>query len=216
MRPRQATGDPHPLPRSKPWQLVYDYDEGNVFNAGNEFHYFEDRNFRSPNEKVSKYIFDEQKQNNIYLLPEDKRTYKRYSSQSDINGKFVIKTLDGYDGSTEGDYAFIHFYLPVEAPLKNSTIYVFGACSDWKYLPEFKMTFDSAFSAYTAAPFLKQGYYNYEYVVLKDTQTIADETIFESSHYETENDYYILVYYKAFGTYYDQLIGYKKLNTAGR
>ena len=197
-------------------QLVYDYDEGNVFNAGNEFRYFDDKNFRAASEKVNKYIFDAQRVNNIYLIPEEKKAYKRYVTQSDINGNFVVRTLQGYDGATDADYAQVHFYLPYDQAIANADVYVFGACSNWKYLPEFKMNYDTAFKAYTAAAFLKQGYYNYEYVVLKDNQKIADESIIEGNHFETENDYYILIYYKAFGTYYDQLIGYKKLNTAGR
>ena len=201
---------------TKPGELTYEQDEGNVFNGGNEFRYFEDKNFKAANERISRYIFDEKKQNNVYLLPEEKRTFRRYSSLSDINGKFVIRTLAGYDGSTDADYAYVHFYLPCEADLKNSDVYVFGAMSDWKYLPEFKMKYDTSFSAYVAAPYLKQGYYNYEYVELKKGKSVADETTFEANHYETENDYFILVYYKTFGTYYDQIIGYKRLNTNGK
>lgn len=197
-------------------QLVYDYAEGNVFNAGNEFRYFEDRNFRAPNEKVNKYVFDEKKQNNVYLIPEEKRSYKRYSTQTDLNGKYVIRTLEGNDGASESDYAFVHFYLPEEEELKDADVYVFGALSDWKFLPEFKMKYDTAFAAYTAAPYLKQGYYNYEYMVVKSNQNTANESVYEGSHFETENDYYIFVYYQSFGTYYDQLIGYQRLNTRGK
>ncbi len=201
---------------TKPGQLVYDYDEGNVFWAGNEFRYFEDRVFNSPNEKVAKYVFDANKQNNVYLLPEDKRTFKRYSSMRDINGNFLIQTTSGYDGATEADYAYVHFYLPSESRLPQSDVYVFGALTNWKYLPEFKMTYDSTAKAYVVAPFLKQGYYNYIFVDLKSNSNVASEGTFESNHFETENDYYILVYYRVFGTYYDQLIGYKRINSVGR
>lgn len=201
---------------TKPGQLVYDYDEGNVFNGGNEFRYFEDKVFNAPNERISRFVFDEKKQNNVYLLPEEKRAFKRYSSMRDINGSYVIRTLAGYDGATDADYAYVHFSLPCEAPIENANVYVFGALSNWNYLPEFKMNYDTSFSAYVASPYLKQGYYNYSYVVLKNGETIADESTFEANHYETENDYYILVYYKTFGTYYDQLIGYKRLNSTGK
>lgn len=201
---------------TKPGQLVYDYDEGNVFNGGNEFRYFEDKVFNAPNERISRFVFDEKKQNNVYLLPEEKRAFKRYSSMRDINGSYVIRTLAGYDGDTDGDYAYVHFSLPCVEPLQNAEVYVFGALSNWNYLPEFKMNYDTTFSTYVASPYLKQGYYNYSYVVLKNGETIADESTFEANHYETENDYYILVYYKTFGTYYYQLIGYKRLNSTGK
>lgn len=201
---------------TKPGQLVYDVDEGNVFTAGNEFRFFEDKQFRAVNEKIAKYVFDENKQNNIYLLPDESRSIKRYSTQRDINGNFLIRTIAGANAATEADYAFVHFYLPATEPIKNADVYVFGAMSNWSYLPDFKMEYDSSVAAYKALPFLKQGYYNYEYVVLPTGKNVADESTFEGSHYETENDYYILAYYQTFGTYYDQLIGFKRVNSAGR
>ena len=201
---------------TKPGQLVYDYDEGNVFKAGNEYRFFQDRNFRSANEKVAKYNFDDNKQNNIYLLPDDVRSYKRYSNQNDINGNFLIKTLDGINSPTDADYAFIHFYMPCDEPIANSEVYVFGAMSNWKLMPDFKMTYDTLNKAYIASPYLKQGYYNYSYAVKNNLSDKVDESFFESSHFETENDYYILVYYRAFGTFYDQLVGFKRLNSIRR
>jgi hypothetical protein len=67
-----------------------------------------------------------------------------------------------------------------------------------------------------AALFLKQGYYNYEYVFLKDGTSIADETYVEGSHYETENDYAIFFYHRAIGAFYDKLIGVKLLNSSSK
>jgi len=67
---------------------------------------------------------------------------------------------------------------------------------------------------YEATLYLKQGYYNYEYVYLKDGQNAGDETYIEGMHFETENDYSIFVYHHAPGTNYDQLIGVKHLNSA--
>ena len=66
-------------------------------------------------------------------------------------------------------------------------------------------------SAYECVLQLKQGYYDYEYAVMPDKDNVPDETIIEGSHYETENEYTILVYYRFLGTRYDQLIGYKKM-----
>ena len=66
---------------------------------------------------------------------------------------------------------------------------------------------------YEAELFLKQGYYNYQYVYIKDGKAQADETMLEGNHWETENDYSIYVYHRKIGTYYDQLVGIKKLNS---
>jgi hypothetical protein len=64
--------------------------------------------------------------------------------------------------------------------------------------------------------YLKQGYYNYFLVYQKDDKTPMDETLLEGNHWETENDYSIFVYHRSMGTYYDQLIGIKKLNSIRR
>ena len=76
-----------------------------------------------------------------------------------------------------------------------------------------KMTYNYNRLGYEAVLYLKQGYYNYEYVLSDDSKSGGDETVTEGNHWDTENDYCIYVYHHKFGTYYDQLIGYKKVNT---
>ena len=63
---------------------------------------------------------------------------------------------------------------------------------------------------YESSVYLKQGYYNYLYA-LNDTSTgKVDVSYIEGTHYETQNEYYIYVYYREIGKTYDQLIGYIK------
>ena len=59
---------------------------------------------------------------------------------------------------------------------------------------------------------LKQGYYNFDFAVAGARGTAPDETYFEGSHYETENQYDLLVYYRPPGTRADLLIGYKAVD----
>ena len=64
---------------------------------------------------------------------------------------------------------------------------------------------------------LKQGLYNYQYMYLGngEEQGTIEET--EGNFYQTENEYYVYVYQRAFGERYDKLIGFssKTFNTAG-
>jgi len=60
---------------------------------------------------------------------------------------------------------------------------------------------------------LKQGYYNYLYVVQDHTNKNTNLTFIEGSHYQTKNDYYIYVYYREIGKNYEQLIGFKKTSS---
>jgi len=75
------------------------------------------------------------------------------------------------------------------------------------------MVYNEDDGTYEALLYLKQGYYDYQYVFLPDGKRIADESIVEGSHFETENKYTILVYYRPVGGRYDQLVGFKKLTT---
>jgi hypothetical protein len=53
---------------------------------------------------------------------------------------------------------------------------------------------------------LKQGYYNYQYLVVDRQTGQPDAEGFEGNCYETCNEYQILVYYRPFGVRYDQLM----------
>ena len=75
------------------------------------------------------------------------------------------------------------------------------------------MTYDPDRSVYRGTLFLKQGYYNYTYV-LKDynhTRLWSDRT--EGDHSETENDYQVFVYLRTPVSDFDQLVGYTILNS---
>jgi len=63
---------------------------------------------------------------------------------------------------------------------------------------------------------LKQGYYNYEYAFIRDGSCDGTASIFEGSHYETENDYLILMYYRNPQERYDRLIGMSLANSVNR
>ena len=72
------------------------------------------------------------------------------------------------------------------------------------------MTFNG--SEYEASLLLKQGWYNFEYVI-KQSNGNLDFKALEGNHYETENDYLILVYYRDPRERYDKLIGYYSVNS---
>lgn len=194
-------------------ELTYDYDSDNTFNGGNEFRYFDFKNLYYNSEFVRKTIRDTLT-NHVFLFPAERRSFKRYLTQKDINGKFVIRyNNNNQNGNYEADYAWVHFQLPYDMELTDGSVYVFGALSNWQCKNEFRMKFNPQTMCYELAAYLKQGYYNYNFVFLKDGNKKADETYFEGSHYETENEYTIYVYHRQIGSNYDQLIAVKKSNS---
>jgi hypothetical protein len=49
--------------------------------------------------------------------------------------------------------------------------------------------------------------------VLQHPDKKIDDTFVEGNHAETENDYFIFVYYRQMGEQYDKLIGIRQLNS---
>ncbi|MFI5203904.1 MAG: hypothetical protein ACHQF2_05355, partial [Flavobacteriales bacterium] len=86
----------------------------------------------------------------------------------------------------------------------------------WTTKPELKMKYDDETGDYTAAVRLKQGYYNYMYVVSKDEKNIPDDVRMEGTHFDTENDYTIIVYYHDLKTNTDLAVGCISFNTHGQ
>ncbi|MGL4599213.1 MAG: DUF5103 domain-containing protein [Bacteroidia bacterium] len=192
--------------------LVYDYEDGNVFKAGNEFRVCDIRSLRTPAERVQKMEIVG-KTTQVYMLPDEKRAFKRYSSSQDINGRFLIHTFEGSAHDVDADYAYVHFFLPWDFPEKDGNIFVFGGLSDWQCRPEYRMTYNAERKGYEATLFLKQGYYNYEYVFLKDGEKAADDFLVEGMHSETENMYTIYVYHRSPGALTEELIGVRQVRT---
>ncbi len=192
--------------------LDYNYEEENTFNGGNEFRTFDTRSYKTPNQYVRGFLEDSSGID-AYIKDDISRAAYRYSIEDDINGKYLVSMYAGRDESREADYITVHFKLLMEYPVENGTPYIFGALTDWQLLPEAKLKYDYEKQAYHTELFLKQGYYNYEYVVLTDSNLSADETQIEGNHFETENDYSIMVYYIPPGSRYEQLAAWKRISS---
>ncbi len=194
-------------------ELSYDYSKENVFQGGNEFRYFDIRTRRYNGENVGRIEFF-RPYYHVTLLPDEVRSNKAYRSYGEMNGNYVVESQDRItDTDTECDYFFVHFTLPLEAPLAGGKVYVFGALSNWQVGKSIEMTWNFEHSAYELSLLLKQGYYNFEYVYMPNGSAKLDDSNLEGSFWETENDYRIFVYYRDVAGTYDRLVGYSILNS---
>jgi hypothetical protein len=193
--------------------LDYDFDDENTFNGGNEFRHFDTKSVQFISDRIKRITTDSLGYQ-IYLIPDIRRSFTVYSSMQDINGKKFIKTDNTIkDSDIEAEYVYVHFILPYYEQVSDGNIYIFGALTDWQYQKEAIMKYNISIGAYEGTLYLKQGYYNYEYVLLKNNEKVGDETFFEGNHYDTENDYTIYVYHQEQGTTFDKLIAVKRLNS---
>ncbi len=193
-------------------EIVYEHDNQMVFNAGNEYRNFDTKSLRYQTEFIRNVEFSEGFYH-IELQPARSRGYARYFSHHDINGRFLIRNEEGRDPSTDADYVMVYFTLPWDVPYDNGDVYVLGALSDWNFYNRNRMTYNYESKAYELSMLLKQGYYNYQFVFLEDSASEADATPFEGSFFETENDYFIMVYHRLPGSRFDRLVGTQQINS---
>ncbi len=195
-------------------ELDYNYDRENVFKAGNEFRYFDNRTNRMNGENVIATDFFRPYYHKT-VKTDEVRTNKHYFSYEEMDGLYAIESQDQEvnDYDTECDYTFVHFALPLDAPLLGGSVNVFGALSNWNANKGNEMTYNFDKGEYELTLLLKQGYYNYIYVYVPQGSSVADHTNLEGSFWETENDYQIFVYYRDMAGRYDRLVGYQQLNS---
>ncbi|MCP4521790.1 MAG: DUF5103 domain-containing protein [Cytophagales bacterium] len=177
----------------------------NSFEAGNEFRVFDSRSIRFKGFHIN-HIADSSDYTAIFLV-EDSTRHHQYLTFNDVNGQYLVDHYELGDGDINSDYLQTFFFLRQNKLTKD--IYVYGALSDWKLKKEFKMEYDAQRKMYFCAPLLKQGYYNYQYVIKRKNK--IDYTQIEGSHFQTENGYEIFIYYTNLSNI-DELIGYKKFS----
>ena len=191
-------------------ELVYKYDQETSFYGGNEFLNFDTKDLRSPTFAISKIEFKDLYHH--YLFTNEFRRDQPYTYFPDINGDFVVRTLQGDDVSREAEYSKVHFSLPYSNEIGLDRVYVFGKFNNYALEEENLMTFNSDNGKMELTLPIKQGFYNYKYVVERDGGLVDLNFVGGNFHF-TENNYLILVYYRDFGDLHDSIIGIGAVNS---
>ncbi|MFD2099466.1 type IX secretion system plug protein domain-containing protein [Flagellimonas iocasae] len=191
-------------------ELVYKYDQETSFYGGNEFLNFDTKDLRSPTFAISRIEFEDVYHH--YLFTNEFRYDQPYTYFPDINGDFVVRTLQGEDVSREAEYTKVDFSLPYTNEIGLDHVYVVGKFNNYALSEENKMTFNEETGKFEVTLMMKQGFYNYKYVVERADGTIEPNYVSGNFHF-TENNYLILVYYRNFGDLYDSIIGIGTANS---
>lgn len=199
---------------TKPSELTFDYDDGtNCFDGGNEYRYVNGKNFKFITQFTQQIYRDSALEWHLEQKPEEVKMFKRYSLYQDNNGRFLIKAEDRNDSDVNSDYFWAHFFVPYDFPMTEGNFYLMGNLSNNAFTKENRFAYNYFKKGYELKVYLKQGYFDYQIGFLEDSKTAADLTFVEGNHWETENDYTVYVYHRQQGTYYDQLICVRKLNS---
>ena len=188
-------------------ELMYNDDGACVFDGGSDFRYFDLKSLRYNSFRVRSIEYSPGTGYQVYLHEDKvKKKYVYEHTQESMNGRYLIKTEDMNYTAFEADYATVHFFLPYPSPLIDGKLYFFGGLTYWQYLPDCEMEYDFNRGGFTGSILLKQGYYNYHYMLLPNNSKVGDVTFIEGNFFETNNQYSIFVYYKPLGGRYTRLI----------
>jgi hypothetical protein len=195
---------------TRPGELDYRYDEAIAFPGWNQYRYFDTKSLLYQSERIRKITYDTAY--HVYLLDDLPRTYKNYVQSDDLNGRYYIKNEEhAQNNETEADYAYVNFFLPYPVEITSGTFQIIGDLTAWQSDDYSRMLYNRARRGYEMTFLLKQGYYNYLYVYRSKDGSTLDEIMVEGSHWETENDYEVMVYYRPTGGSYDRLVGYSRI-----
>jgi hypothetical protein len=183
-----------------------------IFPAGNNF-----RRFEFTDEHYASIGVDHVSYHTPYyyttLLMGQVRPNAPYLYDSDQNGRFLTHALRVDDVETESDYFVAEFRLE-SAPiaLGGRDIYLYGDFTYGERTADTRMVYDPETNCYGLNVLLKQGAYNYLFLVgtadgEEDEPSPLRTAPIEGDHYETPNEYDVSVYYRPAGARYDRLIG---------
>lgn len=194
-------------------KLIWEHQRQLVFTAGNEYRSYEILSSRYPGYHTESIHYYDPFLHATIMNDERSR---HYLAKEDLNGTCVIRNTDNEDNATETEYMLTHFTLLCDEPFDDADVFLQGKWTIGGICPEWRLQYDEVAHAYTGTFMLKQGYYNYHYLLvsrdaqLRHTsfgQPLGETAPFEGDFYQTSNDYRVLVYLRQPGARYDRLIG---------
>ena len=187
-------------------ELIYRYDAETQFWAGNEFYFFENKNIQGANNSIA-YVNSNGGLYNSHLYPNNSRANNDYTFWPDINGNFLINCLNRENPEIECDYAWVYFTLTAPSFFEKKDVYVAGMFNNFALSAENKMDYNASKGIYEKAIMIKQGFTNYEYIVADATGKIDNKNAIDGNFFQTENNYFVMVYYRENNQRYDRVIG---------
>ena len=187
---------------------TYDHNRDLIFMAGNEFRRFETVSAHNLNMGVYSIKYYEPMYHAV-LMADEPRNEIQYLYDKTQFGRFTIRNAEAYNENVlEADYMITHFTLDTGGKLNGGNVMLYGEFMEGLPISQAIMKYDASSGCYTNDILLKQGAYNYMYLWLPDGSNVAQTGRIEGDHYETVNEYLVMVYDRPMGERYDRLVGY--------
>lgn len=183
-------------------QLVYDHNPQLIFPAGNEYLRFESLSNQFAGMKVDSLRY-EGTNYHVWLKPDYPRAEREYQFDRTQHGRFIVREYNSTDSNIGADYITVHFLLEMDR-LPGAEIYVDGEMTNGLQTDRNRMEYDGTKGVYTLQLPLKQGAYNYRYLV-KDLDGKVKSL--DGDKWETGNQYEVSLWKRRPGDRADSLIG---------
>lgn len=197
-----------------PTSLVYEDNRNLIFEGGNEFYQIDFSHIRNFSGQIERISFHAPYYH-VETMPPTRNQFSDYQNWLDVNGRFKIHGQNTWS-IAEVDYSVVHFVYPREEPWLDGAVYVAGYYNYNLLDGRNKMKYNFESKQYELSVVLKNGGYNYQYLFLPAGQTQASSIRVSGSHWQTENDYKIYIYYRPYAGRHDRLIGVQTINSLRR
>lgn len=196
-------------------RLRYVNQKSLIFEGGNEYRHFDIYSTYYAGYHVDRVQYAQGEYHALLDIDEVRGTKNRnagreglpYVTERDANGQWLVNCEKTDYVDTEAEYMWVHFVLPVEQYVMDGHVFVGGELFGNQYGAQNRMEYDAEQKCYYLYAYLKQGGYDYMYYV--QGKNGVTSLPLEGSHWQTENEYSMWVYYRPFGERYDRLVGCK-------
>ena len=194
----------------------YNSDETPVFPGGNQWRWIDLQSFRFQSDRIAKVDYlkngDVIYANRIKTVRASLTIFIRTKMENIL---FKRLTWSIQTGRRTMAVFVLFLFRRTTLPLEGKDLYLLGEFTGYKLNDASRMVFNPASGAYEGSALLKMGLYNYAYVTVNSGDPYINPSFefTEGNHFETENNYDILVYYRAMGGRADQLVGIYSLNS---
>ncbi len=189
------------------------FNNENLFPAGNEFRYVDIRSTYTSGNNIEETL--QGYEDRVLLKIQQSRANRTYLDAADLNGRFIVETLEDQHPSISGDYIHldVSFSSLILAP--NQSLCILGGFNQFNCQNSAKMKFSNEFGGYTTELLLKQGIYDFQFAVMEPGKPL-DFSFFEGNFTDTGNSYEIMVYHKPPAARSERLVGYALIEDSRR
>lgn len=186
-------------------QSFYEHLRQLIFPAGNEYRRMETVSTTYPGMGVASVEYHEPFYH-ATLETDLPRAGESYSYDSTQHGRFFVREYNSDESDIDADYVVTHFSLDIPQQ-SNAMVFLEGDLTCRRFDQESAMTYNRATGRYEKTLLLKQGAYNYQYLVTSPGSRSGVSSVVEGDYYQTANEYLVKVYHRRRGERYDRLIG---------